>query len=112
MGKIVRKTPEELKTMRDRGEDLTDWERVRAITQDEADRLAREDLDNPFKTDADYDRATVRRGVRGPQKAPTKEPVAIRLSPEVVSYFKATGKGWQGRIDAVLREWVKTHKAA
>jgi len=47
-----------------------------------------------------------RAGVRGPQKAPTKTRVSIRLSPEVVSAFKAGGPGWQSRIDAVLREWV------
>jgi len=47
-----------------------------------------------------------RAGVRGPQKAPTKTRVSIRLSPEVVSAFKADGLGWQSRIDAVLKEWV------
>ncbi len=47
-----------------------------------------------------------RAGVRGPQKAPTKTRVSIRLSPEVVSAFKADGPGWQSRIDAVLKEWV------
>ena len=46
---------------------------------------------------------------RGAQKAPTKQPVSIRLSPEVVAYFRATGKGWQGRVDDVLLEHVKSH---
>lgn len=40
---------------------------------------------------------------RGPQKAALKVPVSIRLSPEVVDYFKAGGPGWQGRIDEALR---------
>jgi len=35
-----------------------------------------------------------------------KVPIHIRLSPRVVSAFKATGRGWQTRIDAVLREAV------
>lgn len=39
---------------------------------------------------------------RGPQKAPTKVPVSIRLSPQVTAYFKAGGPGWQGRIDEAL----------
>jgi uncharacterized protein (DUF4415 family) len=47
--------------------------------------------------------------VRGPQKAPTKTRVSIRLSPEVVSAFKADGPGWQSRIDAALKEWLTTH---
>ena len=41
---------------------------------------------------------------RGPQKAPTKVAVSIRLSPEVISYFKAKGPGWQSRIDTALRK--------
>jgi len=45
-----------------------------------------------------------------PKADSTKQPVSIRLSPEVVEYFKAEGPGWQTRIDAVLREHVKTHQ--
>ena len=48
-------------------------------------------------------------GVRGPQKAPTKERITIRLSPEVVKRFRATGDGWQTRVDAALQEWLKSH---
>ena len=44
---------------------------------------------------------------RGPQKAPTKIAVSIRLSPEVVKHFKAKGAGWQSRIDDALRKMVK-----
>jgi uncharacterized protein (DUF4415 family) len=45
--------------------------------------------------------------LRGPQKAPTKQRITIRLSPEVVTKFRATGKGWQSRIDEVLQDWLK-----
>jgi uncharacterized protein (DUF4415 family) len=44
---------------------------------------------------------------RGPQKTPTKVPVSIRLSPEVVKHFKAKGRGWQSRIDDALRKIIK-----
>ncbi len=44
-----------------------------------------------------------RRGQRGPQKAPTKVAVSIRLSRDVVEAFKAKGPGWQAKIDAALR---------
>ncbi|MBV8115579.1 MAG: BrnA antitoxin family protein [Silvibacterium sp.] len=47
--------------------------------------------------------------LRGTQKSPTKQRISIRLSPEVVSKFRATGKGWQSRIDEALREWLKRH---
>ena len=50
--------------------------------------------------------------VRGPQKAPRKVPVALRLDPSIVNAFRATGPGWQSRVNAVLRDWLKEHKPA
>jgi uncharacterized protein (DUF4415 family) len=44
---------------------------------------------------------------RGPQKAPRKVPVSIRLSPDVVSAFRASGAGWQSRVDEILRANIK-----
>ncbi|CDG81021.1 putative uncharacterized protein [Janthinobacterium agaricidamnosum NBRC 102515 = DSM 9628] len=32
--------------------------------------------------------------------------LSVRYSPEVVAYFKATGEGWQARMDDVLRDYV------
>ena len=49
-------------------------------------------------------------GQRGSQKKPKKTPISIRLSPEVVDYFRSTGNGWQGRMDEVLREYVSSHQ--
>lgn len=37
---------------------------------------------------------------------------SLRLSPEVIEHFRATGPGWQARIDAVLREHVKAAATA
>jgi uncharacterized protein (DUF4415 family) len=48
-------------------------------------------------------------GQRGRQKTPTKVSITLRYSPEVVSYFKETGEGWQSRIDEVLKKWIKKH---
>lgn len=53
----------------------------------------------------------VARRARGPNKLPTKEQVAVRYSPEVLAYFRATGSGWQIRMDEVLREYVARHVA-
>ena len=50
------------------------------------------------------------RGQRGPQKAPTKERVSIRLSHDVVTYFKSMGDGWQTRIDRALSAFVEATK--
>ena len=45
-----------------------------------------------------------------PKAAVTKERITIRLSPEVVARFRASGPGWQTRIDAALKDWLTTHK--
>lgn len=49
-----------------------------------------------------------RKLTRGKQKAPTKQAITIRLSAEVVEAFKATGKGWQSRINEALLKYVHT----
>src|ERR1700751_2816325 len=81
-------------------------------------RDLREVSDNPELTKADFAKArpfgevfpdlaaSIRRG-RGPSKSPTKKLVSLRMSPEVIEYFKSTGDGWQSRIDKTLREVVK-----
>ncbi|MFC0308261.1 BrnA antitoxin family protein [Gallibacterium trehalosifermentans] len=45
---------------------------------------------------------------RGKQKLPTKQSITIRLSPEVITAFKATGQGWQSRINEALLNYVRT----
>ncbi len=78
----------------------------------------REVSDNPELTRADFAKArpfaeafpdlaaSIRKG-RGPNKAPTKKLVSLRLSREVIDHFKSTGPGWQSRIDETLRKAVK-----
>ena len=47
---------------------------------------------------------------RGRPKAEvTKHRVGIRLSAEVIDHFKASGSGWQTRIDAALRQFITEH---
>jgi uncharacterized protein (DUF4415 family) len=48
--------------------------------------------------------------LRGRPKSENKKLlVSVRYSPEVVSYFKSTGEGWQSRMDGVLRRYVTRH---
>jgi uncharacterized protein (DUF4415 family) len=47
-------------------------------------------------------------GQRGPQVAPTKQLVSVRYSPEVLAFFKASGAGWQSRMDDALKQWVSS----
>jgi uncharacterized protein (DUF4415 family) len=46
-----------------------------------------------------------------PRATHPKERINIRLSYEVVTHFKSSGDGWQTRIDAALKDWVRTHSA-
>lgn len=82
-----------------RGYAKTDWDAV---------------SDNPELTVEDFARAlpfaeafpdlaaSIRRG-RGPQKTPKKVQITLRLDPVALAAFKATGKGWQVRIDEVVK---------
>ena len=48
--------------------------------------------------------------VRGrPKLANKKQLVSVRYSPEVIDYFKASGAGWQARMDSVLKAYVQAH---
>ncbi len=44
-----------------------------------------------------------RERLRGVQRAPTKKQVTLRLDPEVIDKFRATGRGWQARINDALK---------
>ncbi len=50
--------------------------------------------------------ALIERRVRGPQKAPTKEMISVRLDRDLVERLRATGPGWQARINDTLRKAV------
>lgn len=79
------------------------------------------DDENPEWTDEMFSQATsfeksdmpdslktiIRKG--RPKSDNPKTPISIRLSSEVVSFFKATGKGWQTRLDKILQNYVAKH---
>jgi uncharacterized protein (DUF4415 family) len=44
------------------------------------------------------------RRTRGKQRAPVKKLVSLRLDPDVLAHFRASGRGWQGRINQALRK--------
>ena len=73
--------------------------------------------DAPELTDEFFERADeyvgdklVRRG--RPRTDSPKVALTVRYDAEVVEAFKATGKGWQTRMNAALKEWLRTHPAA
>jgi uncharacterized protein (DUF4415 family) len=70
-------------------------------------------LFKPFSGVPEAEQKMLRKlGKRGPQKAPKKVPISIRLSPEVVEGLRATGNGWQGRADEALKSWLADQPAS
>ena len=53
--------------------------------------------------------AKERRG-RGPQKAPTKQLVSLRIDQDILEAYRATGKGWQGRMNQTLAEHAPSRR--
>lgn len=92
-------------------------EQIAAALAAAPDRV-KADADNPPTRPEDWDSAIVshsaeelriklaERRMRGKNKRPRKQQIAIRLSSEVVAYFRATGPGWQTRMNEALREWI------
>jgi uncharacterized protein (DUF4415 family) len=75
------------------------------------------DPDCPSTKVSDWEGAVIKKGgavvgrvkTRGANRKPVKEQVAIRYSPEVLAAFRATGAGWQTRMNEALKDWLKTH---
>ena len=68
----------------------------------------------PELDDAFFERADLYQGEKliraGRPKSPRRKVLlSVRYSPEVVEYFRATGAGWQTRMDDALKEWLKEH---
>jgi len=68
--------------------------------------------DAPELTEAFFQNAEIREGGklvrRGrPPLAAPKQPVYLRLDPDVIAHFRRTGSGWQTRINAALRKAAK-----
>jgi uncharacterized protein (DUF4415 family) len=69
----------------------------------------------PELTEEWFKRATLHiGGVPVPRGRPKlknpKEPVSLRLDPDVLAHFRRSGRGWQSRINAVLRKAAKLPK--
>jgi uncharacterized protein (DUF4415 family) len=96
---ITRVSADKLKQIRSR----TDWKRVDALTEAEITQAAADDPDAPLTSSADWTDARVIL----PQ---AKEPVTLRLDKDVLVWFRSHGRGYQTRINAVLRAFVEAQK--
>lgn len=102
-------TLEEMRAARERGESKTDWARVRGEQASGAEPTA--DADSPDATQLMREAVTTRRAGRPPGSG-NKEQVAVRFDKEVLASFRASGRGWQTRMNDALKDWLKTHSPA
>lgn len=80
----------------------------------EVRELTEEDFKNavPFSALPESLQTTLRglKG-RGKQQSPTKVSTTVRFDRDVLDAFRATGHGWQKRMNDALKEWLKEHAA-
>ncbi len=84
-------------------ESLTDWERLDALQDEDIDLS-----DMPEVTPEMFAKAVVRRGLK---PTPSKQQVTIRLDDDVLEWFRAQGKGYQTRINSLLRAHMDAHQS-
>lgn len=77
----------------------TDWDRVDALTDEEIDTSDIPPLGDDFFANAE---------LRLPQ---AKQTITIRLDKDVLEWYKTQGKGYQTRINAILRSYMETHSS-
>ena len=85
-------------------EDRSDWARVDAMTDDELTANAESDPDARPYTDEEWAKLEFIR--------PGKVPVGLKLDADVLAWFKSRGRGYQTRINAVLRRYMEAQRRA
>jgi uncharacterized protein (DUF4415 family) len=96
----ARYTAEELATMRRRGASRTDWARFDATTEAELEASIAADPDDVHEA-PQWDQAVL--GL-----PPRKEHINIRVDADVLEWFRQTGRGYQTRMNNVLRAFVES----
>ena len=81
----------------------TDWEALAGLTDEDIERAIAEDPDSAPPLDADW---FAKAELVIP---PAKTPTSIRVDNDVMDWFKTEGRGWQTRMNAVLRAYAKAH---
>ena len=97
-GHTVRHTAEELEAMRQRGESRSDWAKAAAMTSEEIEASVASDPDEADMV-MDWENATI-------EMPQPKAVLNMRVDQEVLDYFRKTGRGYQTRINAVLKSYV------
>ncbi len=101
--RIVSHTAEEIDEMIARGEDRTDWEYLNTMTPEEIEANVDEEDEGYFDLSKGY--AGLPPGIGVPKKQLT-----VRLDTDIVDWFKSQGRGYQTRMNAVLRQYMEREK--
>lgn len=88
------------RTLGDVRGDQTDWARVDAMTEEELDAAARSDPDAQPTTEEDWAEAVLI--LPGP-----KQLVCLRIDRDILDWFRVQGRGYQTRMNAVLRRYME-----
>lgn len=96
---IVRYTDEELISLTNQEGSLSNWDKAAGMTRAEVEANVASDLDEAAMV-LDWEDATV-------ELPQSKAVLNMRIDKEVLNYFRKTGKGYQSRINAVLRSYVE-----
>ena len=104
-GNIVSYSEDELAGMRAAGLAETDWKAVDAKTDDE---LAADMASDPAWVGVPADWVSRAQATDGSPQRPKekKRQVTMRFDADVLEFFKSAGRGWQGRMKAVLRSFM------
>lgn len=103
--RIVSYTAEELRQKRERGESQTDWARFDAMTEEELEAAI---LSDPDEAGLHPDLENWNNVVVGFPES--KRQVTVRLDGDIIDWFKESGRGYQTRMNAVLRSYVEAQK--
>lgn len=107
--KMTTMTADDMRAARERGESKTDWVLLRQNALNGIEPT--EDEDSPDAAQLMREAVAKRRAGR-PKGSGNKEQVAIRFDKDVLAFFRASGAGWQTRMNDALREWLNTHHPA
>lgn len=95
-------TAEELRAVRQKEGTLTDLAQAESLTEDELERRIAEDED---ERDLRPDWTQARLVIPAPKKS-----LHVRFDGDMVEWFKQQGKGYQTRMNAVLRAYMEAHR--
>ena len=97
--KMVSYTSEELQRMKDE----SDWKRASDMTDEEIEAMDRQDIEMEGINDSWFNNAVL--------ATSEKQAIYAKFDKDVIEYYKKYGRGYQARMNAVLRAYMEAHPA-